>query len=221
MPKRHIFFADGEIYHIYNRSSGKIPIFNNKRNNSFFLDLIEYYRYPNNLRFSFFNALSQESQIAYLDQQIKHQPFVSIYAYALMRTHYHLIVKQNTNHGIKKLISNLQNSFAKHFNLKFNRHGSLFQGPFQAKRIETEEELLHVSRYIHLNPVTSFYIDYLDLEQYPWTSFIDYSTKGRNTFIDSSLVLNHFESFNDYKKFVYDRVDYQRTLDVVKHLTFD
>jgi putative transposase len=40
-----------------------------------------------------------------------------------------------------------------YFNKKWHRSGILFEGNFKAKLIETDEYLLHLSRYIHLNPI--------------------------------------------------------------------
>ena len=91
---------------------------------------------------------------------------------------------------------------------------------FKAVRIESEEQLLHVSRYIHLNPATSYLIKVNQLVNYPWSSFKDYQ-KDTNSFVNTSLVLNSFKSFKKYEEFVFDQADYQKTLDEIKHLVVE
>ena len=145
-------------------------------------------------------------------------PLVAIYAFALMPNHYHFLVRQLIDKGLRMFISNFQNSFAKYFNLKNDRRGSLFRNPFKSRRVVTEEELIHISRYIHLNPVTSYLIEFNQLEDYPWTSYSWYMNEEKNRFVETSLVIGIFGSEEKYKKFVADQVDYQRKLDLIKRL---
>ena len=72
-----------------------------------------------------------------------------------MPNHYHLLLKEERSSGIIQFVSNFQKSYAKFFSTKRNRTGVLFRHNFQADHINNEEELIHISRYIHLNPVTS------------------------------------------------------------------
>lgn len=93
---------------------------------------------------------------------------------------------------------------------------------FKAVRIETDEQLLHVSRYIHLNPVSSAIIRFEELEKYPWSSFGEYLTDNiSDSIIKKGIVLQHFSSQKKYKLFVFDQADYQRELENIKHLIID
>ena len=67
--------------------------------------------------------------------------------------------------------------FSHYFNLRHERVGHLFQGNFGAVRIENEEQLVHVSRYIHLNPVSSYLIRIEDIDDYEYSSFPEYTNK--------------------------------------------
>lgn len=49
--------------------------------------------------------------------------------------------------------SNLFNAYTKAINKKYNREGSLFKVRFKRERIETENYLMNVIIYTHLNPV--------------------------------------------------------------------
>lgn len=91
---------------------------------------------------------------------------------------------------------------------------------FKAIRIETDEQLFHVSRYIHLNPATSFIISIEALETYQWSSFKDFINKANEGMINKQYIYDNFKSVGEYKKFVYDQAGYQRELDKIKHLIF-
>ena len=76
---------------------------------------------------------------------------MEIICYCLMPNHLHLLLRQLMDGGISKFMSNFANSYTRYFNTKSKRKGPVFEGKFKAKRIETDEQLLHLSRHIHLN----------------------------------------------------------------------
>ena len=116
----------------------------------------------------------------------------------------------------------IQNSYAHYLNIKTKRFGSVFQSPFKAKRIENDEQLLHVSRYIHLNPLTSYLIENpTDLEDYEWCSFKDYSGENSRRFIDVSFLKSFHKDKEKFRKFTLDNADYQRKLEKIKHLIIE
>jgi putative transposase len=58
------------------------------------------------------------------------------------------------------------------------RKGHLFLGQFKAVRIETDEQLLHLTRYIHLNPYSSFVVKKSrGFNFYKWSSLPEYLNK--------------------------------------------
>lgn len=222
MAYRKTPIVQDEIYHVFNRSVGRQPIFSSTRDYQRAIEVFRFYLYNKpSLRFSFYNRLPKEQKIKFFDDMTKSSiPIVEIICFCLMPNHFHFLLKNLTDDGIKQFISNFQNSYAKYFNIRTDRTGTLFQQNFKAVRIESNEQLIHVSRYIHLNPVTSYIIEAEDLENYPWSSYPDYS--GKNTsYIFKDPVLGQFRSAEDYKKFVLDQVDYQRKLNEVKHLLFE
>lgn len=86
---------------------------------------------------------------------------------------------------------------------------------------ETEEQLTHLSRYIHLNPHTGYVINSLEeLEKYPWSSFPNY-LQGKGELVDISSILGLFKNPGQYKKFVFDQADYQRELKEIEHLLLE
>jgi len=129
-----------------------------------------------------------------------------------MPNHFHILAKQIRDNGISTFLSKLSNSYTKYFNTRYKRVGPLFQGSFKAVRIENDDQLLHVSRYIHLNPL----IDYLtrNLRMYPYSSYPEFLdvTKG---FSQKDVILNNFSKRSSYEKFVLNQEDYGRT---IKHI---
>lgn len=218
MPRRNIVFANNEIYHVFNRSIAKENIFSSRINLRKALEIVEFYRFPQRLRLSRVKMLPEGLKNEYFRALQQIPCLVEIYSFAFMPNHYHFLLKQLQKNGINRFISNFQNSFAKVFNLRVSREGSLFQHTFKAKRVETDEEYLHISRYIHLNPVTAYLIEFKDLADYLWTSFPAYVKGDKNSFVNTEFLLNFFQTKERYIDFVADQVDYQRGLALIKDL---
>lgn len=221
MPRRRELLVNGEIYHVYNRSVSNLEVFVAKREFSRVFDLLNYYRFKQLLKFSKFRTLSHKNKNNYLEEIKKDGPLIEIYAYSLMPDHYHLLLKQLKNDGVKKFISNFQNSFAKYFNIKNENRGSIFLNPFKAKRITSDNILTHVSRYIHLNPVTSYLIEFEDLKINPMTSFPYYLEGKQQGLVNTEFLLRMFGSEAAYVKFVGNQTDYQKKLRMVKNFLLE
>ena len=88
-----------------------------------------------------------------------------------MPNHFHLLLKQTIDNGISHFLSKFTNSYTKYFNTKYNRVGPVFQGVFKSVHIESDEQLMHLSRYIHLNPVVSAVVEKQNLLSYPLVIF--------------------------------------------------
>jgi len=220
MPIRKLVLANDEIYHIFNRTVANEEIFGRKYNILRMIKIVDYYKFSQTLRFSKFKKLPLSEQLEYLKSQ-KKELLVEIYSFAFMPNHYHFLIKQLRDDGIRRFIANIQNSFARTFNLKNKRGGALFRSPFKAKRIETEEQLVHISRYIHLNPVTSFLIEFEDLFNSPATSFSAYTQNIMFSFLNKDYLLKIFGSREAYISFMEDQVDYQRKLAFIKSVILE
>lgn len=198
-------------------------IFSSNSSYERFLDLVDYYRFTDTpFSYSQFQKSSLEERKNIMDALKGKNNFqVKILAYCLMPNHFHLLLKQLNENGIPEFMRRIENGYAKYNNIKNKRVGPLFQSIFKAVRIETDEQLLHISRYIHLNPVTNFLVDIKNFLSYPWSSFHEYTNPSTSSFIDSQTVLSFFKNKNSYFKFVLDQIDYQRKLAKIKHLIID
>ena len=219
--KRKVILTEGEIYHICNHSVGDQEILYRQIELQRALDLIDYYRYPQQIRFSQYKNLTVDLQKEYQKTFKKQAPLIEIYAFSLMPNHFHLLSKQILKNGIKIFISNFQNAFAKYFNKRNKKGGSVFRNPFKAKWIERDEIFTHVSRYIHLNPVTSHLIQIEDLISYPWSSYRFYSLNMTNDLVITKPLLDIVGSNKKYQKFVENQVDYQRKLQLIKNVMLE
>lgn len=79
---------------------------------------------------------------------------VSIESYAVMNNHYHFILIQNENNdGIQKMIYFLQMNFAKSYNKFHKRRGPVFDSRYKAKIIENDDYFSDVVNYVFRNPI--------------------------------------------------------------------
>lgn len=143
---------------------------------------------------------------------------VEIVCYCLMRNHYHLILKQLTDRGISDFFSKVADGYTKYFNTIYERVGPLFQGPFKAVHIEDDKQLLHLSRYIHINPITASLVK--KAEEYPWSSYREYLEQDKG-FCQKEIITEQFKSSSQYQKFVNDYADYKKKLRKIEHLLIE
>ncbi len=107
-------------------------------------------------------------------------------------------------------------------NTKTKRVGALFQNMFKGVRMESDEQFVHVARYIHLNPFTSFLFSQIEeLEKYQWSSYGMYLEKINYPFVNINELIRAFSSKEKLRDFTIDQADYQRELGKIKHLVFE
>lgn len=170
MNQRKEPFTKSGIYHIYNRGHNKQQIF---------LTYKDYSRYLKRLR----------------EYAQKHP--ITLLAYTLMPNHIHLLVRQDGDDSIDHFIHRLHTAYTMYFNKKYERVGSVFQGRFKAKNVGTDEYLLHVSRYIHLNPIEILRAQgrALSLEDYKWSSYKEYvNSSSSSSLTNPTFILEYFSS---------------------------
>ncbi|MBU2592525.1 hypothetical protein KKD61_03645 [Patescibacteria group bacterium] len=81
--------------------------------------------------------------------------------------------------------------------------------------------MIHVSRYIHLNPIASLVIKDEELDNYPWSSFPEYLRPKSEIICKQKVILDFFPSRMAYRKFVYNQIDYAKRLEEIKHLILE
>ena len=213
MAYSQTIFANQQIYHIFNRGVEKRTTFLDKRCYQRFMETMDYYRVKNPpVRFSY------KDRPSLINTNKNDSPLVEILSFCLMPNHFHLLLRQVEEKGITTFLNKLSNSYTKYFNTKYKRVGPLFQGSFKAVRIEDDEQLLHVSRYIHLNP----YVGYLvkNLRTYPYSSYREFLDLAKG-FCKKDVILDYFESPAHYETFVLNHADYAKSIKDAGKLLLD
>lgn len=224
MPYRYEPCVTQETYHVFNRSVARQTIFLRDHDYERFFDLINYYRFENpSVRFSEFNRLSADAKKYFFERlQANHDQIVTIIAYCCMPNHFHLLLKQQKEFGISRFAAQLQNGYAKYFNIKTKRFGAVFQSMFKAVRIEDDEQLIHVARYIHLNPLTARIVaNSSELATCPYDSYGNYLSDKTDSILDKTMILSMFKDIKSFQSHTLDQAEYQRLLFVESHLYHD
>ena len=132
------------------------------------------------------------------------RPLVSIVAYALMDNHVHFLLQQHGEDGIARFMHRLGVGYTKYFNRRYERTGVLFESAYKSVLVEDDEQFLHLSRYIHLNPVDLFEEEdrtMIRLLSYPWSSLRHYLGQTKDPIVRGDI-LSSAMSQEDYFDFV-------------------
>lgn len=228
-------FVPEEYYHIYSRTILNIPEFKNSGN-------------AKRLEQAFLISNSTKASEAYLFLKNnkgvdikdvlkileKGEKLVDILCYAIMPDHYHLLAREKKENGITNFIRSCNTSIAKYINIKSDRRGPLFESRFKSKHINSNEYLLHLSLYIHLNP-----LDFLNdknwrehkllnwheaknkLLDYRWSSFNHFLDDNYENHIISGteIIKDQFNNKKEYEIFLRDWSE--KIANDIKELTID
>jgi putative transposase len=197
------------IYHVTNRSIADFIIFNDDEEFMRMTMAIRYYRSGKPIM-----SLSQFLKLAQPNYKENEPHSVNILAYCLMPTHIHLLLKEIEGNGISKFINNTLNSYTRYFNLKHKRKGSLWEGKSKKIEMNSDEQLLHTTRYIHLNPVTAYIVN--KPEDWQYSSYREYM----NEIDDKKRICKYSNEIDigreQYMRFTEDQIPYQRELAKIK-----
>ena len=209
MPARNIVkvYVENGIYHVYNRGVEKRNIFLDRQDYGVFLRILKDALTPPpdrkmiqidvTLKGSTFKGVPRQPRSFHED--------IDLLAYCLMPNHFHLLLKQNKEQAMRQFVHSISIRYAMYFNKRYHRIGKLFQNIYKAALVSEEPYLLHVSRYIHLNPreIVS------DIET-AYSSYSEYLGKRHTPWVKPELVLSLFgaygsimnKKYQSYKEFV-------------------
>ena len=189
MPSRDVIFAPGESYHVYNRVANRDRVF-----------------------------FDRETYLMFLRRWREYLPTeaASVRAYCLMPNHYHLLITLGTSDFVERM-QRFGTSFTKAVNSRFGRTGVLFEGRFKAIHVQDESYLLHLTRYLHLNPVVANLVN--RAEDWEFSSYCEYIGRRSGTLPQLGKVLAVFGDAQRYQKFVESRL--VGNAPDISHLFFD
>lgn len=207
-----------QYYHLYNRGVDKRTIFLDDSDRQRFVDALRLARLSSSPKLSWLRKQIKLGNISPTDLEKLEEkygpPLLDIISYSLMPNHFHFQVKELREGGVSTFFRKLGTSYVMYFNIKHKRTGRLFESRYKSVLIETDEQLIHLSRYIHTNPVNSSKID-VSLERlktYFWTSLPDYLGTRQQPFCHPFEVMNFFKPPDDYWEFLKGGVNRERIL---------
>lgn len=218
MPGRNHPLVTGNYYHIYNKVLDSKRPFENPRTLQKFKEICWYYRSSKSkVRYADFIRSTDRRKIEIESIIGEATSFrVSVLSYCIMPTHFHFLIQQKIDGGISMYTSQIQNSFTRYFNTLKSRKGPLFIQHFQSRPIESEADIKHVSRYIHLNPYSSGYVSHVeDALTYEGSSFNELTSSINHPRItNEDSILTYFDhNLKRYKDFVIQNAEYQKQLE--------
>lgn len=194
---RSIEFSVGEFYHVYNRGVDKRKIFTDQHDYQRFIDSLWV-----------FNDETVRDDLSFCRRKrlgASDNPCVEISTFSLMPNHIHLLLKEKVEGGMSTFMQRLGTGYTHYFNRSQERSGRLFESVFKARHIDSQAYLEHITRYIHLNPLKLYGIDWkhapLDpiktraaLKDYQWSSFALYLEQKNTNFLNLDLLNSLFSS---------------------------
>ena len=198
MPHRNIIrhYTEDASYHCYNRGVEKRKIFLDEQDYGVFLQRLK-------LMLANPEGLDKEDVAG----RVRVKSFygeVQLISYCLMPNHFHLLLRQESADAIPEFMRTLSTSYTMYFNKRYDRVGSLFQGRYKARLVDSDPYRLHISRYIHLNPLDL--VSRLNLDAYLYSSmrFLREPDLAPSWLGAQELLDDFGGSYQKYKKFVYE-----------------
>lgn len=209
--QRKVPFVEGEYYHLYNRGVDRRTIFPSVSDYKRFIALLYLANNDTDVRVGNILRDLKYEDIFSLERGA---PLVAIGAFCLMPNHFHLLVTPVVEDGITKFMLKLQTGYSMYFNIKNERNGSLFQGPFKSEHAGDDIYLKYLFSYIHLNPAKlkdptwkenihkkTFLQKFVN--EYPYSSLSEY-IEDKHTLTNPSLFPNYFSSPEEIEKHITD-----------------
>jgi putative transposase len=193
MPRQSRLDTPGALHHVMGRGIDGIKIFRNKNDHEDFLSRLEH---------------------------LCEKKTLSIYAWALMDNHFHLLVrtgKYSLSDSMRKLLT----GYVVNFNRRYKRYGHLFQNRYKSILCEDDPYLLELTRYIHLNPLRAGIIkDMKELKRYERCGHSAIMGTIKRPWQDSETILAYFGkkrkvAIEKYEKFVEDGIQGGNRFDLV------
>ncbi len=210
-------YEENAYYHLYNRGVEKRNIFLDQQDFGTFLAYLKEYLLPkdttklNRVIGSPENSREQKQSAINALKINNFSGKIELLAYALMPNHFHLLIKQLTERAMDTFFNSLGTRYTMFFNRKYKRVGSLYQSVYKAVKIESDEQLLHVSRYIHLNPLKLLNLPFAQWQQTKLpTSLPNYLGTKNTPWLETKTISGYFRKDNPrntYAAFMEEPID--------------
>ncbi len=184
-------YLPNQSYHFYNRGARRLSIFREPDNYLFVLRKMKRY--------------AREFDL-------------TVIAYCLLPNHYHFLIRQDEDARASLLPQRVFNSYSKAYNRRYDHSGTLFEGHYKVKPVESETQLLNLCRYIHANPVLHGVVE--RLEAWPYSNYPEWIGTRDGTLVDRDFIEIYFETPAAYRKYVQDYLAEQAEQDELEEMEF-
>ena len=182
MPRKARVQTSTNVYHAILRGVNKQQIFEDEDDYRRFLDILRAQTVPE------VNLATGEAK-----------PHCRLYAYCLMGNHVHLLM-QEVSETVGETMKRIASSYVYYYNHRYGRIGHLFQERFKSQPVNDWDYFVTLLRYIHQNPTKGLIVE--DVEDYPWSSWLEYTGKADAPFCSTGTVLKRMP-FTDLLQLVY------------------
>lgn len=196
MPSKNVVkeYVPNSYYHAFNRGIDNREIFQDEQDYTTFLRLLERYLAKNTDKKS-------KNDVSYYED-------IELLSFNLMPTHFHLFIHVGDNpRSMSELIRRVCTSYTMYFNKKYHRRGKLFEGVFKAAKIDDEQRLVHVTRYIHRN--------HEDYYNWPYSSYPYYIKGWTAEWVRPDKIYALYE-WGTYEDYTNNHDEYLATLEELK-----
>jgi putative transposase len=184
-------YLPNQLYHFYNRGARRLSIFREPDNYLFVLRKMKRYAKEFDLK---------------------------VIAYCLLSNHYHFLIRQDGDARASLLPQRIFNSYSKAYNRRYDHSGTLFEGHYKVKPVESETQLLNLCRYIHANPVLHGIVQ--RLEDWPYSNYLEWIGSRDGTLVDRDFIEIYFETPAAYRAYVEDYLAEQAEQDTLEEMEF-
>ena len=206
-----------EIFHVLNRGVDKRNIFLDDQDRFRFIhDLFEFNDQNSTCTNSYHFYKSLDIECRKIVRKPR-QLLVEILVFCLMGNHYHLLLSPLVKEGIPRFMKKLNMGYAKYFNEKYKRKGTLFEGRYKSVSVIKEKHFSYLPYYIHFNPLDFVFPDWRNgkvgnskkatsfLLKYRWSSHLDYlGIKNFPSVTNRSFLLEILGGADEYKNSIRD-----------------
>jgi len=212
MPNRFEIrrFTPDTFYHVFNRGVEKRIIFQDDQDYVIFLHLLKYFLSPGEkdikhplVGLQGYKGVRPRPMTTLFSQ-------VELHSYCLMPNHFHLLLRQIATNGVTSLLRKVATTYSIYFNKRYERVGHLFQGKYKAVVVDRDDYLIHLSRYIHSNPL-ELGLTRSDLVNYPYSSYAYYLGEKHAQWLKTDFILDYFKN-NSYQDFVEGKANSESVL---------
>lgn len=172
-------------HHVYNRASRGRAVFRDDEDRDAFLGILA-------------SRLNRTKFASERHKRAAQLLSVAVSSYCLMTTHFHLIIWQQEDEALRRLMQSVLTTYVRAYNRKYNQHGPLFNGPYRSLPVTNDQQLRWTTAYVHANKDGDLGYRYSSHRAF-------LSECDRPSWLDTDGALRAFGSLDRYEVFMADR----------------